>query len=171
MIKELINIYFLGESCTTNLNVNGHCVVLVECKILVQLLKKGGIKNHEILRANAASCGNKWSEKKPVVCCKMTVTIRLTAITENCGISQGNHDRVVGGKDAEKGAWPWMALLFYINPIDEVEKGCGGTVISKRHVLTGSIKKINFYSIFSIFHHVIQFFQLPIAQINVICKK
>lgn len=33
--------------------------------------------------------------------------------------------------------WPWMALVGYKNSIGEVSFKCGGSIISKHHVLTG----------------------------------
>ncbi|XP_050574714.1 venom protease-like isoform X1 [Bombus affinis] len=57
----------------------------------------------------------------------------------HCGFSNVTHNRIVGGKPAKLGAWPWMAALGYINcnePDGEPYWACGGTLISARHVLT-----------------------------------
>ncbi|KAH8302724.1 hypothetical protein KR044_010131, partial [Drosophila immigrans] len=45
--------------------------------------------------------------------------------------------KIVGGSDAKKGAWPWIALLAYEYGSDYQFK-CGGTLISARHVLTAA---------------------------------
>ncbi|XP_042219215.1 venom serine protease Bi-VSP-like [Homarus americanus] len=44
--------------------------------------------------------------------------------------------RIVGGSEADKGEYPWMVMLT----IDDGGplKGCGGAIISKRHVLTAA---------------------------------
>lgn len=57
---------------------------------------------------------------------------------QGCGSTNISHNRVVGGVDAEPGGWPWMALLGYTNAFGEVDFKCGGSLISKRHVLTAS---------------------------------
>lgn len=57
---------------------------------------------------------------------------------DGCGISNATHHRVVGGVDAQVGAWPWMALLGYKDRVGEVGFKCGGSLITKRHVLTAA---------------------------------
>ncbi|XP_071865358.1 venom serine protease Bi-VSP-like isoform X2 [Bombus fervidus] len=59
----------------------------------------------------------------------------------NCGFSNVTHTRVVGGKPAKLGAWPWIAIFGYINckdPNGEPLWGCGGSLISAKHVLTAA---------------------------------
>lgn len=36
------------------------------------------------------------------------------------------------------GAFPWMALIGYTNDLDETSFKCGGSLITKRHVLTAA---------------------------------
>ncbi|XP_033346835.1 transmembrane protease serine 9-like, partial [Bombus vosnesenskii] len=57
----------------------------------------------------------------------------------HCGFSNVTHTRVVGGKPAKLGAWPWMVALGYPNythPDAGPVWDCGGSLISARHVLT-----------------------------------
>lgn len=58
-----------------------------------------------------------------------------------CGYSNVTHSRVVGGVPAKLGGWPWMALLAYKNDFGDISFKCGGTLISRRHVLTGNSYK------------------------------
>ncbi|XP_068973412.1 venom protease isoform X3 [Bombus flavifrons] len=59
----------------------------------------------------------------------------------HCGFSNVTHTRVVGGKPAKLGAWPWMVALGfhnYTHPRKDPEWKCGGSLISARHVLTAA---------------------------------
>lgn len=42
--------------------------------------------------------------------------------------------RIVGGKPADKGEWPWMAALLR----DQTDQYCGGVLITDQHILTAS---------------------------------
>ncbi|XP_076482791.1 venom serine protease Bi-VSP-like, partial [Bombus vancouverensis nearcticus] len=57
-----------------------------------------------------------------------------------CGFSNVSHSRLVDGKPAELGAWPWIAALGFRNPRnpDKPLWKCGGSLISARHVLTAA---------------------------------
>lgn len=45
--------------------------------------------------------------------------------------------RIVGGEPASEGAWPWMAL-YGTGTSSNPKFTCGGTIITKRHVLTAA---------------------------------
>ncbi|XP_055610448.1 venom protease-like [Uranotaenia lowii] len=66
----------------------------------------------------------------------------LTNAADRCGMSNASHVRVVGGVDAQLGAWPWMAALGYRSSSYDPTGGpkflCGGTLITARHVLTAA---------------------------------
>lgn len=52
-----------------------------------------------------------------------------------CGTVDLTHDLIRGGNEAAKGQWPFIVALY------EVKRSrcmCGGSLISKRHVLTGN---------------------------------
>uniref|UniRef100_A0A336KGF2 CSON007431 protein n=1 Tax=Culicoides sonorensis TaxID=179676 RepID=A0A336KGF2_CULSO len=56
-----------------------------------------------------------------------------------CGISNASHTRVVGGRDASRGAYPWIAgLLYKVQSSPALRNLCGGSLITKRHVLTAA---------------------------------
>ncbi|XP_077483254.1 venom protease-like isoform X1 [Amblyomma americanum] len=59
--------------------------------------------------------------------------------TEDCGVASSALVRIVGGRESNLGAWPWIALLF----IDVHGNGvrsplCGGALVTPRHVLTAA---------------------------------
>ncbi|XP_064550791.1 spaetzle-processing enzyme-like [Drosophila montana] len=51
-----------------------------------------------------------------------------------CGILFSN--RIIGGTKTQLFEFPWMALLQYKKPNDELDFNCGGTLINSRYVLT-----------------------------------
>ncbi|KAJ8669812.1 hypothetical protein QAD02_001071 [Eretmocerus hayati] len=54
-----------------------------------------------------------------------------------CGISDRRSDRIVGGAESTKGAWPWIASLGYVES-EGIKFLCGGTLISSRHIVTAA---------------------------------
>lgn len=63
---------------------------------------------------------------------------RLLTVEDGCGFSNITHTRVIGGEPAKKGAWPWIVLVGYTNNLGELSWKCGGTLITRRHVLTAA---------------------------------
>lgn len=63
---------------------------------------------------------------------------KLLTPDTGCGFSNVTHRRIVGGSAAKLGAFPWMALIGYTNDLDETSFKCGGSLITKRHVLTAA---------------------------------
>ncbi|XP_018365414.1 PREDICTED: venom protease [Trachymyrmex cornetzi] len=59
-----------------------------------------------------------------------------------CGMSNVEVDRIVGGTEAVAGEFPWMTRLGYIFGFIDGEQMmswmCGGTLISPRHILTAA---------------------------------
>lgn len=45
--------------------------------------------------------------------------------------------RIVGGRESEPGAWPWMAAI-YINSGGVNSAACGGALVTDRHVVTAA---------------------------------
>ncbi|KAL3209105.1 hypothetical protein MRX96_038326 [Rhipicephalus microplus] len=59
--------------------------------------------------------------------------------TKDCGVASSALVRIVGGRESNLGAWPWITLLF----IDVHGNGvrsplCGGALVTPRHVLTAA---------------------------------
>lgn len=63
---------------------------------------------------------------------------KLLTPDTGCGFSNVTHRRIVGGTPAKLGAFPWMALIGYSNDLGETSFKCGGSLITKRHVLTAA---------------------------------
>uniref|UniRef100_A0A182P277 Peptidase S1 domain-containing protein n=1 Tax=Anopheles epiroticus TaxID=199890 RepID=A0A182P277_9DIPT len=57
---------------------------------------------------------------------------------QGCGVSDVEHNRVVGGVPAALNGWPWMALVGYEEAFGDVDFRCGGSLITDRHVLTAA---------------------------------
>ncbi|XP_034836148.1 venom protease-like [Maniola hyperantus] len=55
-----------------------------------------------------------------------------------CGISNASFGRIVGGVDAKLGDLPWMALLGYEVRSSLTSWLCGGSLVSRRHVITAA---------------------------------
>ncbi|XP_055540546.1 serine protease easter-like isoform X2 [Wyeomyia smithii] len=64
--------------------------------------------------------------------------ITLPTPAEGCGSREVEHRRIDGIAPAALNSWPWMALIGYKNTFGEVSFECGGSVISRRHVLTAA---------------------------------
>ncbi|XP_037950602.1 serine protease filzig [Teleopsis dalmanni] len=62
-----------------------------------------------------------------------------TPIT-GCGISRGTTNRVVGGVEARRGTYPWVAALGYRDEFDPnaLKFLCGGSLISSTYVITSA---------------------------------
>ena len=56
---------------------------------------------------------------------------------ETCGRSFVTQ-RIVGGKKAELGQYPWLVNIGYSVPGGGVEYKCGGSLIGPRHILTAA---------------------------------
>lgn len=56
-----------------------------------------------------------------------------------CGLADKASGLIIGGTEASRGKYPWLAALFF------AEKNvffCGGSLISKEHILTGNVQNI-----------------------------
>jgi len=57
----------------------------------------------------------------------------LILVTVSCGRPAIAHSRVIGGKDARPGSWPWQVSLHTYGMFV-----CGGSLISPRWVVTAA---------------------------------
>lgn len=65
--------------------------------------------------------------------------VNATEHKENsiCGIPFIVKGFVVRGNDFDRGSFPWMVALMYSNDDEVPRYFCGGSLISKNHVVTG----------------------------------
>jgi len=70
----------------------------------------------------------------------LTVFVSLCAAEPFCGKQYLGFDftvtRMYGGNDTKAGEYPWLVALLYKRD-SEFDFGCGGTLISDQHVVTG----------------------------------
>jgi len=86
------------------------------------------------------SVATTWPTKKPGWWTTSTSTSTTSkppndTILSQCGAKNGNQDqeRIVGGKNADLGEWPWIIALFNAG-----RQFCGGSLIDREHVLTAA---------------------------------
>ncbi|KAL4629476.1 coagulation factor XI-like [Arapaima gigas] len=58
--------------------------------------------------------------------------------TGHCGLSQRHKEKVVGGSEAEAGAWPWQVSLQLKNIKEDGMHLCGASIIHPRWVVTAA---------------------------------
>lgn len=54
---------------------------------------------------------------------------------DGCGSVDFLDPRISGGSVTHRGEWPFLAALYYV---EQLKFFCGGTLITKQHVLTGT---------------------------------
>ncbi|XP_071573027.1 uncharacterized protein [Temnothorax nylanderi] len=87
------------------------------------------------------SVATTWPTKKPGWWSTSSTSTSTTSKSpiggtiSQCGAKNGNQDqeRIVGGKNADPGEWPWIAALFNAG-----RQFCGGSLIDDKHVLTAA---------------------------------
>ncbi|XP_054712012.1 proclotting enzyme-like [Uloborus diversus] len=59
-------------------------------------------------------------------------------LPDSCGVTLYTKTRVVGGQEADKGSWPWMAVVFVQKRSGSMSPDCGGALVTNRHVITAA---------------------------------
>ncbi|KAI4485463.1 hypothetical protein M0804_006968 [Polistes exclamans] len=147
------------ESCFTPNNVSGNCINIKNCDPIIRALQsqKKPLSEEMIEFLKAFQCG--YEGEDPKVCCpnqsKPTSTpsrnttqeipvapdisnhpnLRMLDINL-CG--QSIQTKIVGGEATGILSYPWMALLSYNTGKRKPEFRCGGSLITKRYVLTAA---------------------------------
>lgn len=120
-------------------DVGNVCTSLVLCPQHVARVKriregKEPVTSYVLLQR--LICG--YRGNTPLLCCPSQQATARGLLPTDCGVS-AQPDRIVGGKEAFLGAWPWMALLYgRESPSSEPSFFCGGSLINSRYVLTAA---------------------------------
>ncbi|KAK3891227.1 hypothetical protein Pcinc_004869 [Petrolisthes cinctipes] len=125
--------------------LRGHCVLFSQCAnyhhLITKLCKPSVL---DFIRSRICRVEN---NKRIYICCpntrppnppNPTLPPIIPCIYE-CGVSRLTQlGRVVGGVNSVEGKWPWLASVGF--PLDNhnFRSVCGGTVITRRHVLTAA---------------------------------
>ncbi|KAF8787997.1 proclotting enzyme-like [Argiope bruennichi] len=59
-------------------------------------------------------------------------------LPDDCGWTLFTVNQVIGGQEAEKGSWPWMAVIFEVKKSGSKKSDCGGVLVTARHVVTAA---------------------------------
>ncbi|XP_018563884.1 serine protease 7-like isoform X1 [Anoplophora glabripennis] len=130
-------------ACETPNNDTGICLEIRMCPVLFnQLMNK---ESWPFLRAS--QCGQE-GETTPKVCCGKYGNFRNVnkniaeddVLPKHCGRQEDLllHDRIIGGRRASIGEYPWMALLLYRNKYGQNVLGCSGFLIHTKYVVTAA---------------------------------
>ncbi|XP_077260708.1 CLIP domain-containing serine protease B4-like [Temnothorax americanus] len=88
-----------------------------------------------------------------VFSCNISIVFSMIDVTKhpswsllehnNCGNS--NNDRIIGGKNASLGAYPWIARIGYNMPNapGTLSYRCGGTIINRQYIVTAAHCVVN----------------------------
>jgi len=68
-----------------------------------------------------------------VLCAVVFLFLLASSNAFQCGQPQIKGDRVIAGKDAVPGSWPWQILMYFYG-----RPGCGGTLIAPQWVVTAA---------------------------------
>jgi len=63
----------------------------------------------------------------------MDSSLLKNIIMKNCGISKKLGTRIINGKDAEEGAYPWAVAILKLG-----DSWCGGAVLNEWWIITAS---------------------------------
>lgn len=136
----------------------GNCVPLTKCAPLFALLMKNSLTSSDERFLKRCQCG--YIPGAPLVCCPSSSAAasvseqpaKLIAYRngqfdddlpkpDHCGtynVKEKPDALVVGGEQTRIHEFPWMALLKYTKPNDDVGFHCGGVLIHERFVLTAA---------------------------------
>ncbi|XP_076311529.1 proclotting enzyme [Tachypleus tridentatus] len=139
------------ELCSNRFTEEGTCKNVLDCRILLQK------NDYNLLKESI--CG--FEGITPKVCCpksshvisstqappETTTTERPPKqippnLPEVCGIHNTTTTRIIGGREAPIGAWPWMTAV-YIKQGGIRSVQCGGALVTNRHVITASHCVVN----------------------------
>ncbi|XP_014271508.1 venom protease [Halyomorpha halys] len=123
------------QDCRTPNGTSGICIDIRSCQPLLPLLKKVYYDEEAVAFLRRSKCGIGIAD----VCCTPNPKPpnQSNLHVEGCGISNSQPSRIVGGVEAELGAWPWIAVLGYYRR-SSIKWDCGGSLINHRYILTAA---------------------------------
>ncbi|XP_015513327.1 serine protease easter [Neodiprion lecontei] len=153
------------EECVTPRGTEGSCVNIKRCQSLFRLLKQSYRLSYEVSqRLNEAHCG--FEKMDPKVCCENEEASPSSTssppvvdrpidqqeipsppdVTNHPNLGLLEHDvcgpipeaKIIGGAKTTVFEFPWMALIAYDSGSVLPEFRCGGSLITKKHVLTAA---------------------------------
>lgn len=142
-----------GDRCTDPNGDRGVCRIYNRCEkfvdFVVDSLDANGGRVSRNLRnyVNAVTrrpCGFDFRFRRWTVCCSFgsrpVTTARPTTTrptVSGCG-QVPNQLRIVGGSEAQPGAWPWASVVGERRGSNGIRVVCGGSLINERTVLTAA---------------------------------
>ncbi|XP_075163211.1 ovochymase-like [Haematobia irritans] len=81
-----------------------------------------------------------WTQLPETTTTTTTISPPSTGSDYTCGVSRANTNRVVGGSETRRGAYPWMAALGYRDEFSPtlLKFLCGGSLISSNYVISSA---------------------------------
>ncbi|XP_064542286.1 serine protease grass-like [Drosophila montana] len=120
-------------SCTRSDGLSGHCKPYRNCPKILEITQHKPLSTVELNYLMNSKC----PPKRGYVCCEEEESAGMALLKEqDCGYF-GGILKTIGGTEVKLMSRPWMALLkFEDNEAEEFK--CGGTLITKRFVLTAA---------------------------------
>ncbi|XP_011629946.1 melanization protease 1-like [Pogonomyrmex barbatus] len=138
---------------------SANCINIRDCPAIVEILRGPRPLSAEVLQTlRNSQCGYQGND--PMVCCPgQTSTTPTTTTTEESNVvppppdvtdhpnmrlldhqicGTANQRRVINGNKTAVFQYPWMALIAYDTGKPNPEFRCGGTIITKRYILTAA---------------------------------
>merc|ERR1712198_826250 len=148
-----VNVRRRGTACTTPLGQPGTCQFIVssQCSSILQIILSQGVTQQVLaylFQAIRSPCGfegfdftmccedqNQPQQSSPSPSTNPPPT-QSPPVTTQCGVS--NRNKIVGGTEAQQGAWPWAVILGRQRFGGSFQVMCGGTLINEDTVLTAA---------------------------------
>ncbi|XP_068221668.1 venom protease-like [Palaemon carinicauda] len=130
-----------SNDCTTPLQERGTCGPINQCQSFIPLLRQlGDTSTLSFLRGRIC----RLLPRTIHFCCPSSAPSTVGSSSGPIEIPDENEcgvpsvERVIGGKEAEIGLWPWVVAIGRPMPNNVFASVCGGSLITRRHVLSAA---------------------------------